>query len=615
MHPSTWALVALVVAAGASCAGDDPGALASEEDLEWGIGGRADGFGCDPASELCWTGTEAEAMRAYQSAQESILLGQADPWAPALAMVETLEALSHKMSEDELEATAALRRQAEGLPVDAGDEERMALVTAGHDAGGARLLSGYLTAYAVPLGQSTWSDDGAADSWGEEGDELPEVGLTEGMRESLDMLRGSGPLGQTYAFMLEHTGVLEDAPVASNGEFPFDEPREDPVDRVVRRACWATAGWSAVAGAESLIPYAGIVISISHEALMHFRLRARMVFQIAAIYGLDIRDDLNLLLAATALMTSYHLPDIQALWASSMALPVLAAAVERLGTAATVRAAIRTLLLRALASVLESVSVKGAEIVSRLAARAAVRGTGRSILGYATFGLALIGDVALATASTAAIGDHAHYLVRPWGSAMLLEGATTMVDPEARQCEALLLGRAAWADGVVDDDELRLLSAHLGRDAYIDGRYVTMNDESEITDQARQAAWPGEDAAGAAREAERCVEQHFEGIDDGERLALLSWFLTMAAVDGDLAPREQPRYEELVHQLDGSDWFGDGNELEEPHLEAMQQRVLSLLLLDERQELFADLGPEVLIERLDLLAPRAEATVLEAFGR
>lgn len=620
--PRSWARalaapLLVVGLAAASCAGDRGGEPDASE-LGWGIGGAADGSGCDPSAELCWTPADGATMRRYMAAQQDLLLGEGEPKGAARALVSALFALSHKLEPGERRAVDALRDRVESLPEEPTDEERLDLVQAAHEAAGERLLSGYLTAYAVPVGQEALEaleGDGPADSFGEAGDELPETAVTEGMRESLDLLRASGPLGLVYAFMLEHTGVLEDLPPPLEESFPYDEPLEDRADRIVRRAGWATAGWSTVAAAESLIPYAGTVISISHEALMHFRLRARMVFEIAAVYGLDLRQDLNLLLATTALMTSYHLPEMQGIWVSSMALPVLAAAVERLGGAASVRAAVRAALFRAVQAMLASVSARGAEIAGGLAARAAARGAGRTILGYATFGVALLGDVALSTMGTAAIGEHADVMLRPWGAGMLVEAAATMADPEARDCAALLLGQEIWADGTASDEELGLLAAHLGRDAFVDGRFVEPASPDEIDALAlRAAAVGGRDPGAVSREVSRCVDRSFVGIEARDRLATLEWALTMAAVDGRLDTAELASFDALVDALDGSDWLGDGDEIPEAHIEVMEGRVLSLFLDEARDPGLEDVRPGALIERHDELSARAADAVAAAFA-
>lgn len=610
----------VLLGAVAACAPPPAGGSSGERDghdeqVQFGLGGKADGGLCDPAAELCWPTRHGRAMRGLMRAQDGLVLGTGQAGPQARTMVDALDALAVKLTREELEALEPLRARAEAMEADAAPAVRRRFVSELHDRVAARIATGYLAAHSVPLGAST--SEGKADAAGS----LPSTeGLSEGMRESLALLREQGIFGYGYALMLEHTGVLErDYPTLTE-TFSFSEPREQRVQRIIEEYTWRAAGAASVAAAEGLIPYAGLVLSMAHGSLMQFRLRARMVLEIAAVYGMDVREGHNLLVAVGAMMGAFELTDVRATVAAATAVPVLSWAVLEYGGAASVHALIRQMMWELLEGLLARVSTKGAELAARLGGRAAARAAGRQILGWATFGLAIVADVTLTTVTTRKVGKHADAMLRPWGSGMLVEGAPFLADSGAADCAALVLGDAMGADGRVTDEERQLLAAHLDRFVYRDGEWARMSPaEHDVRVGAELAAASASGQRDALREAERCVDDHFRGTDRPVRLTLLSWFYTAAAIDGRIEPAERQRYGRLLEQLRGDAWFGDGKELDEGYLEALRGRVGTLLAPGEDvgadvERAVRELPRERLVDRLAAPHPRGTDAVAAAFG-
>jgi hypothetical protein len=570
------------------------------DDLVTGVGDKADGAGCEPTSELCWPTIDAEAMRRYLAASDELVLATGDAWEAGQRLTIAVDALAHKLPADARGELLPLRMRAAELSPDAAPEERDALVAEAHRIAGARLLSGYTTANAVPLGASGML--GRADGAPAVDAALPNGQLTDDMRASLDELRATGALGATYAFVLEHYGVLEREYHPVNEAFPFSEPREDRVARIIEHYRWRSAGASVIANAEALIPYAGIVISIAHNALLQLRLRARMVFEIAEVYGLDIREGDNLLVASLVFMACYGMNDVRASVIATTSLPLIIGIVERAASAVTVAALLRRLLREAIRRAIAAVARSTAAAAAEAGAVAVARGAGRQILGYATFGLAMIADIALTTYTTSRVGTHAWHMLRPWGAGMLTEGAGFLAHTYERECVASVLGQMAFADGAIDEHERALLAAHLDRQIFDGGAYRTMNDDYDLGRQAQLAA------AATGLSPHYCVDDAFIGEDEEIRLAIVSWARTMAVVDGLLYASEERFALALESRLAGSGYF-DGSELETGTLSDVRERIESVLLPQDDGTL---LPRELAIEELDGPYPRAAAALVAA---
>ncbi|RLB45280.1 MAG: hypothetical protein DRJ42_30260, partial [Deltaproteobacteria bacterium] len=490
---------------------------ATDAEIEFGLGDKADGF-CDARALLCWPGRDSEALRRYFSAQDALLVGAGDDGEQARALLLALDEVGHKLEPAEVEALPALRARAASADAELTQDERIALVVAVHREAGGRVATGYLSAHAVPLGASA-SDD-RADDGSRASSDLPSILTDPDVIDSLRELRGTGPFGYTYALLMEHTGVLDVDVNVWDEEFPFSEPREARISRIIDRYTNLATRDEILINLESLIPYAGIPLSIAHGAIAHFRHRMRMTIEIAAAYGIDIREGQNLLLVTGAVMSTLEIPELRGLFGGVFALPVLAKIAIRVGGVLDPRALLRRLSRRMINALLARLYREGAELVARTTVRRVGVGAARQILGYATLGLTMIADVVLTRAVTRGVGEHVDATIRPWGSGMLTENGAIVAGLEGAQCVAEVLGAAMSIDGEIEEPERQLLAAHLSRSVWTEGRWRPLTDTATYDMQADAAA------RGASRGSlGDCLEDRYRGEPRGDRMAVLSWLL------------------------------------------------------------------------------------------
>ncbi len=577
------------------------------QEVEFGIGDKADGT-CDPSALLCWRRDDEDALRRYFRAQDDLLIGAGDDGERARALLHAIDDVAHKLTPEEAAELPALRARAAALGQAAGDDERASLVVDVHQRVAGRVATGYLSAHVVPLGASVAgspADDGT-DDYGEP----PSVLDDPDVIESLATLRDSGPFGYVYALMMEHTGVLDMDVEVWNEEFPFSEPREDRVSRIIDRYVGQVTRTEILVNLESLIPYAGIPLSVSHGLIANFRIRIRMAIEIAAAYGIDIREGQNLLLVTGAVLSAMDIPELRGLFGGIFALPALAKIAVRVGGLLDPRAVLRRLVRRMVDRLVQRLVREGASLAARATGRAVAVGTGRQVLGYATLGLTMVADVVLTRTVTRGVGEHVDATIRPWGEGMLTENGAIVADQEGALCVARMMGAAALADGEITDAERHLIAAHMSRSVWDGGGFWPLaysvgyaSQAAAIADGVREGSFEG------------CLEDRYYGIERGDRMAVLSWLLTLFAVDGEISAAEDERFASAVDLLRGDHWFGDGDAIEDAHLASMRARIETSLISadplldDDARELLPDLGPADVITGWGDVDPRAEAAL------
>jgi len=550
---------------------------------EFGLGGKADGDLCDPAADLCWPSDQQAAMRTVFTAQDRLLLGAGDARASARTLVGGLEGLAVKLTAAEVDALAALSGMAEGLSPDADEAARQAFLAAAQDAAAGRLAAHCISANAVPVGSAAEAVNiGKADDFGDAADPGTRTDLTDGMRESLELLRQSGVMGKLYALMFEQLGGLDDLPALFDEAFPFSEPREDRVERILDHYQLASAGAAVVAGAEGLIPVAGIVISFSHKTVMDFRIRARLTLEIAMLYGVDVREGLNLFFVASTMMGLFDATDARLVLASNMGIRLLANGAFTFGVGTGLNAVVRSLATRGVAAMVAHMGQKGSELAAAAAARVAGIGVTHQILGYLTLGLTVVVDAAATAYLTGRTGSDAHAAFRPWAAGMTTFSAAHLGTPEDRRCAVLALGDMITADGTADATEQQVLAAHLGRAAWVDGDWQWFT--PEVQQRALEAAGVGQPGTPenlqSRQEVEACLIGRWRAMDPETRIAALSDLYTMAAVNGALDPAELDRYAVYESLLVDGDGFTNAD-LRDEHLDLMRQVITVLLVSPE----------------------------------
>ena len=575
----------LGVLAGA-CPGSGPGPDESE-DIPFGIGAKADGL-CPVDAELCWPEREELAMRRAMEAQDALLSGAGDPGERALQVVAGLRDLSVKLTEEELGRLPALEARASALagldPESRGDDDPVLvfLDEAGR-AGFTRLSGLYLAAHAVPMGSYVEGEvEGKGDELSGEQGTAP-LSANQSISEGLDRLREGGLFGRAYAFLLEVTGVLDDPPSPLQGDILGGPSREERALEIRSRYRWAAARASLMGAAESLIPVAGFWISVSHGVFLDFRNRARQAMEIAALYGVDVREPDNLLLVAGVTSQAMDHRDVLEAMATSLALRTLGQAAVRAGVGVSVEALIRELLHAGVLFMLDGLAAGGRDALARLASQGLEHKVGSHLLALATFGLSTLVDGATRAYVLARSARDAEVFFRPWAQDAMEASAQYLSSDRGLVCAAELLGRLIYADGRVEDREVEFLAAHLLRWHRVDGRWV----QSNASERESLAAWAAKagnplEADSAALDIEGCIDDIFRGLDPLERLTILADILLVAMVDRDFSAEESRLYQWYVERL--TDGMGAANfDLPEDHL-AFLERHLAVTLLDQETQ-------------------------------
>jgi hypothetical protein len=227
---------------------------------------------------------------------------------------------------------------------------------------------------------------------------------------------------------------------------------------------------------------------------------------------------------------------------------------------------------RGLKWALAPISAAGARILGRYATLGLAKSQAKQVIGFATFGLSILGEAALVYHTTISIGRHGVRTLRPWAGGILVDSGAAFDDPRARVCGARLLGFAIWADGTMEWQERALLAGYLSRRIYVSGAYRTMNTQAEMAEQAQLAA----DPEIAWADLSECVSTHFAELDVDTRHGLLATVLAVVSVDGQQTDAEWSRYAEVLEALRGDGYFDGVDALEEDDVAAVESNVATV---------------------------------------
>jgi hypothetical protein len=592
-----WATAAVLLLLFGACAtgSSDPA------DVEWGVDGAADEGGCDPAADLCWTSEDSSAMTAILAIEQDILLREGHGPTALESIVDFTERLAHKLTDQESTELDLARDRIEALPSDATDEACVAELGELRSAALRRLEATHMAAYMVPVGReaehslSGSSDDPAPAGATAATRDNPRY--TAGMRESLELLRGNGAVGKAYAWMLETSGILErDYSVINASNFgtydadhgiviPLGLSREEQVDRILDHYQWAAAQIGVVAGTEALIPIAGVPISIAHETYALFRLHAQMAFEIAAVYGWDIREGRTLFTVSLMVMTVGVLAEVADVFASNAVLPILARRfAARAGVTLPLHELEKQLAQRSVNLLLRIFTRQSQERIASAALQQGARGVGRQVLGYATLGMAVFASGAIDYVETGFVGRHVETVAKRWFSDMMLDGTSYLSTPAPRDCMFRTLGVMAWADGEVSTREQNLYMAMLAKPYRVDERAWITLDSAERVRQSRALTSARETTATMG--AIECLGNEFQRSMPRHRLTLAAHLYAMMNVDTHEHAEERGLYDRLVAEIAGEGWF-DGSELDTDQL-AFVERSVYLVVYPGRVEVGAE---------------------------
>jgi hypothetical protein len=407
-------------------------------------------------------------------------------------------------------------------------------------------------------------------------------GLSEGMEDSLRLLRDSGVLGIAVASMYKLTGVLDRDYELVNainfGEFdavtgriiPRGLSREAKVDQIIVKYRRAAGFVGAGAGVVGLVPIAGIPLSISGETVGLFKLHAQMAFEIAAVYGWDIREGNSLYLMSTMFMTDGLLTEVGDVLVSNLLVPLLAKKIAaKLGVELSKDLATQVA-SRSISSLLGFFTKKAQEKLAQEAIKGASKGIASQLLGWATLGMTVFVSAAIDWIVTDRMGRHVETVSKAWLHDLLMEGTTYLSMPQARDCTFQSLAAVSWADGTVNEREQKLYMAFLAKPYAVDEQTWFFLDSNERVRQSETLRdFPTEGSIGAI---ETCLSAHFQDSLSQHRMSLLGHLYGMMHVDTEENADELQLYQRLREGLDGSGFF-DGDAIDDPQMDFIQRAI------------------------------------------
>jgi hypothetical protein len=578
-------------------AGCDTGEGGGDENTPFQLGGKADST-CPEEEPLCWHSDDLALMAEIGDVQAEIIAGR-DAKQNLRRLVEYANYIEHKLPAESLDAIADVEALIEQLPdgdleippVEYTDEGPVAPDS--HYKNSLQVLAklkaevlspaegAFYLANAVPLGQRLEADK-ADDTNPIADQDLREFGnITDDQKRSLQLLYDSGAIGASMATVLKMSGVLTKNWELINAEnFGERQPdgrirpsglsREAKVDHIINKYITASALLGAGSGAVALIPIAGTGVSIAAETVFLLKMHLEMTFEIAAIYGWDIREGDNLYLVTSMMMVEGLSTEAADIFATNYLLPRLLKRMAvkygfELGTDLATKLA-----QRSITQLLGIFSRAAQQQLAEQALGAGAKGAAKTILGWATLGAAILISAAADAAATWALGRRIESLSKQWVSDLMLEGSSYLARPEARDCAFRGMAAMAWADGTVSENEKLLFTAFLAKPYNADEQtWFNLGDE-EIKRQAKMvAAWQSSDSTSSTRS---CIEGRFQGSDDEHRISLLGHMYSMMQIDQTQSGAEMSLYEEYRNGLDGDGWF-DGSEISAPQMDYVERAI------------------------------------------
>ncbi|MCR9164796.1 MAG: hypothetical protein ACE37F_33535 [Nannocystaceae bacterium] len=595
-------IISAAMALSVGVAGCESAQDSTSAEEPFALGGKADAA-CPPSSTLCWSGDDMEVAKAMLDLEDEVRFGY-EPKKALTQIIEHANYLEHKLTDAQLQAldqvAAMVSQLPEGdfelPPVEVDEDGEMVLelppgnyrdgvdvlATLHADVVG-DMLGAYVAANVVPLGQFSETEiNGKTDdtSVGEEQDFSDVEGLTPDMQRSLQLMYDSGVIGAAMATMYRGTNVLNhDYEVINAENFgevidgdgrirPSGLTREAKTRHIIRKYTAAAAAVGAGAGVVALVPIAGTALSISAETFLLLKLHAQMTFEIGAVYGWDIREGDNLYLLSMLLMGEGLATEAADIVISNMLVPILSKRLARkfgvtLGAEVAERVANRSIGL-----LLDFFSRKAQQEIAEAALEGTARGIGRTILGWATLGAAVLVSAGLDAAATWHLGHSVEAMSKRWLGDVMLEASTYMADQRPRDCVFRGMAAMAWRDGEVSEEEKNLFVAFLAKPYALDeGSWFVLAEDEVARQAAMVGAWTEADSLSDTQE---CMEDEFQGSTSADRISLLGHFYSMMLIDGHADEREQDTYEAYRDGLDGDGWF-DGAEIDFQHLEYVER--------------------------------------------
>jgi hypothetical protein len=405
----------------------------------------------------------------------------------------------------------------------------------------------------------------------------------------------SGLIGAAMVSMYRATGVLSrDYEVINAQNFgeeidadgrirPSGLTREAKAEHIIRKYTAASAAVGAGAGVVALVPIAGTALSITGETFLLLKLHAQMAFEVAAVYGWDIREDDNLYLLSMMLMGEGLATEAADVIISNLVVPLLAKRLAaKFGVTLGAEVA-KNVANRSVSLLVQFFSRKAQERIATEALEGTARGIGQTVLGWATLGAAVLVSAAVDAAVTWRLGKSVEVMSKRWLSDLMFEGSTYLADNGARDCAFRGIASMAWRDGEISEEEKNLFVAFLAKPYALDEQTWFLLAEDEVQRQAGMlASW---NEADSLADTQACLEDQFQGSSSSHRVSLLGHLYSTMLIDGATTDAETALYDTYRDGLDGNGWF-DGDEIDYAELDYVQRA------------LFLTTNPGIIIEEM-----------------
>jgi hypothetical protein len=591
-----------LVLAGACVA--DTSTESEPQKLEWGLGAKADEL-CDSRADLCWGTADLRAVQAIDQLAIDVAVGARPAPAALEESIVWAEALAHKLDDDELVQLGAITDRAFAGELD--DALAGQLLAELRDEALLRVRGSYLAAASVPTGRAA---EAVAEGKFDELEATDEAGLgtddgySEGIRESLQMLRDLGLGGRAVAMALELTGSLDVEYEVVDRETlaALDGPsRRARIDRASRRYALGAGALGTGTGLISMIPIAGIPLSVPISAAGTTAINSRMTLDIASLNGWDINEGANLYIVTMFQLTDDVLADVTDEMAIAPTLPsVIRRVGNDLGIPVTTTLAVRfsgTVLTYSSRFVLRRVG----DALAREAAERATWAAAEQVLGWASLGLTALAAGAIDAWVTDRLARHVEVVSRPWLVDLPVEGLSYLDDPQSRRCYGQSLAAVLRANGSLSERELRYFTTFLLKPYYDDDgeRWFEISN-AERLELLRLLA--------ADAPADTSCLRNFRREHAVDKLTILSHLYAAAHLGGEPSDQALAIYAEAVDTLNGTGWFS-GPHLPEYEINFVQRAVE--LALDPSQaswplayrEAIAELSVEDMLPYLSEVSP------------
>ncbi len=508
VHMHIYSIVALSFACLVGCGDlattsgnfdDDP--VTNAEAANFGLPGKGDQL-CERRSALCWSTSDALAMRNFFAADDAFRLALTEPQPLFEALMDAALGLAAKLTDEERRSLQIVPRPSSVMLEDVSYRtalaERLSMQIL------ERLIGGYLTAFAVPMGQL------AANSVVGKQDSLPMEAF-----EVVSMVLGDlglhGPFHGYMAMMLHTTGALEPLPAPFTEDFPYALPLEIRAKKLTDAYTAASAAQSAVSQAITFIPVAGVALAVPYGLTVQFRLRARMILALAALHGSEPRAEDGVQLIVAVIGAATEAPE-----ASESVMEAIDGHRRHDLNDDSLTLAHREHTRELIGLALGRIGVSSAKILSHIKLRAAAKAGRSTILGYATLGLASIAELILEGVVTSRIGWRAKVLTRPWAQESLRARAQFLRDQTLADCLHRTMGHLAGP--VPSDGALAFITGHLDRQIYIDHRWVPA-----FSDELKEIAAAHIINGAKTNGLPSCIDHTFDHLSDESLLHLMSW--------------------------------------------------------------------------------------------